>query len=435
MLAGSVCQTRWSAKTTLSSAMYRNVQQSEFDRVVMSLGDAVSAVLRDVHALPPVSLPIAEALACVAQETIVAPADVPGFLSAAMDGYAVRHADCAGATADHPRYLPVAGTSVAGGGPVICAPGSACKVMTGGWLPEGSDTVVPWEYTDLGRAVVGIRGAPRLSENVRQPGEEIAAGQILFGAGTLMSPLHIAALAAIGRSSVVATPKPRIGILTTGDEIVQSGATCGPGQIFDSNGPFLSAFVAMHGASPVLRASSGDQRSIVKDSLTRMAQSVDLVVTTGGASVGEQDWVREIVEVDGCLVFWRVSIKPGKPVAYGRLAGTPLLALPGNPNSVAACSAVFLGPILQLLSGRDPEAGTIRAQLAEQIAPDRHRTLLVPVRLEGGVAIPMSKGHRAGLGDLTPADGVAIVSPQASSRTDEVNVVLFPTLSSAVLNL
>jgi molybdopterin molybdotransferase len=389
----------------------RAVGRDELTRPLASLDEALEIVAGEARPRPAVTLPATDAVGLVVADAVVAGVDVPGYLASAMDGYAVLAADCADASDEHPSRLDVTGSIRAGGAIRSFRAGQAVKIMTGGQLPDGADAVVPWEDTDLGAAAVGVRRSVKPGANVRPPDDEIQRGQSLLGAGAVLTPLRAAALAAIGTTHVRVVPRPRVAIVTTGDELVPAGAVLAPGQVHDSNGPFLAAFARQFGGEVVRQHHAGDDRTATERVLVEAATEVDVMVTTGGVSVGEHDWVRDVFEAVGTIAFWRVAMKPGKPVAFGHIASTPVLALPGNPNGVVVGSYLFLSRLLFGIAGRENEGIRVHCAMTDAIRGDAKRTSVVPVQVADGRATPLPRAHRAGLGDLVNAEGFAIVPP------------------------
>lgn len=396
--------------------MKREVTAKELEQPLIAYRDAVDAVLGEFSPLPAVNTALDAALGLVLAEDVVSSLDVPGFDNSAMDGYAVR-------AADTPGVLRLIGDIPAGShGHVTVEPGTAATIMTGAPLPDGADAVVPWEDTDArdgtardgaarARDTVDVRVRVEARRHVRPRGEDVRAGARVVSSGTLLKPIHIGVLASIGCTSVRTHPRPRVAILSTGDEVVAPGGVLNAGTVYDANRSLLRAMCAKAGADIIDDALISDDPDALAEWLHAAAARADLIVTSGGVSVGEHDWLRAILEKDGELRLWRVAIKPGKPIAFGSIDGTPVLALPGNPGSVFVGAHVFVCPVIRAMCARDPAPQSVRAVLAAAVPGSPSRTMFCRVRLDGERAIPLPAQSSVVLSNLIPADGFAIVGP------------------------
>lgn len=405
----------------------RTVTREELAAPIVPLADAIPLVLGRFGPLEPVEVPLREALGLVCAERVAAPFDVPGFPSSAMDGYAVRSADLAGASRGAPAVLRVVADLPAGAEPAAgpLAPGTAAKIMTGGPIPDGADAVVPWEDAEeRPGGEVGVLVAQPAGKHVRPRGEDLAAGAVVVEPGTVLRPVHVGSLAMLGRTAVRAHPRPRLAVLSTGEELVAPGEPLRPGRVYDSNAPLLAAMCEGAGGRVVRVGRAGDDPGEIARWIAAAAAEADLVVTSGGASVGEHDWMREVLEREGELTMWRVALKPGKPIALGRLGGAPVLALPGNPGSVFACAHTFVLRAVRRMAGRDPEPRTVRARLGAAVRGSPSRTQLTRVRLEGARAVVLPAQSSVVLSNLIPADGYAVVPPGGLPEGAEVTVEL-----------
>lgn len=397
--------------------MKREVTAEELARPTIPYTEARATILAAFAPLPPADVPLHDALGLVIAEPVVADQDVPAFASSAMDGYAVRATD-AGAP------LRIVGDVPAGTADLpMVEPGTAAVIMTGGPIPPGADTVVPWEDTDRDGDVVRIVGTVRPGQHVRPQGEDVARGAEVIAAGTVLRAVHLGVLASLGRTHARAHPCPRVALLSSGDEVVEPGTPLAPGQVYDANRTLLTAMCAEAGADVVAADLLPDDPSALRAWLYRWAAECDLIVTTGGASVGEHDWMRQILEAEGDLKLWRVAMKPGKPVAFARIAGTPVLTLPGNPGSAFTGTHVFVQPAIRIMAAREPDPPRVRARLGAAVR-NGGRTLFCRVRLEGDVAHPLPAQSSVVLSNLIPADGYAIVEPGGMSEGAEVSVEL-----------
>jgi molybdopterin molybdotransferase len=295
----------------------------------------------------------------------------PPAAVSAMDGYAVRAEDVTRV----PATLEVVGEAPAGGafeGTVTT--GKAVRIFTGGPVPAGADAIVIQEDTDMGFPRVTVREAARRGRHIRDAGIDFREGDVLLRAGTLLTARDIGLAAAMNHPWLEVVRKPRIAILATGDEVVRPGDPMGPHQIVSSNGPALGAFVESRGgASADLGIARDDEASI--RTLAAGARGADLLVTTGGVSVGDHDLVQKVLGEAGLTVdFWKIAMKPGKPLMFGRLEGTPVMGLPGNPVSALVCALLFLGPAIDRMLGL-PGDGVpmMRARLGRDLAGNNFR--------------------------------------------------------------
>ena len=333
---------------------------------------------------------------------------LPPWDNSAMDGYAVRAEDVRLV----PARLPVVGEMAAGNAPgkVAIEPGTCAKVMTGAPLPDGADAVVPYEWTDHGETEVLILERPRPGNAVRRAGEDLSPGDLILKAGHRVRPTDLLALAASGRRTITVAKRPRVALITTGDEIRPPGSALGPGEIYDTAGPALEALIAAAGGEIVMRTRVGDDPQRVEQLLREAAADADLVVTVGGVSVGDHDHMRATVERLGQLRLWRVAMRPGRPIAFGELGRCIFLGLPGNPVSASVTFILFGASCLLALQGAS--VLTPSTQLAELLEgvdkPEgletflrvvvRHRPGQLPgVRLAGsqssGVTLSLARAH------------------------------------------
>lgn len=376
---------------------------------LLTLEEARAAVLSSFSPLAPVEVAIDDAVGLTLSEDVVAPESVPGFVSSAMDGYAVRAADLVAV----PVTLSVVATTMAGDppGPRI-GPGQAVRIMTGAPLPEGADAVCMVEDSEAspdGASVVLSRAA-RTGQHLRHPGEDVVAGDLLFAAGTVLTPRHLGILASVGLERVPARPRPRVGVLSTGSELRPPGVELAPGQIRESNRHLLLALLAEAGAVPADLGFVADEDDALVARVVEASASCDLVLTSGGVSVGDKDVVRSVLErlcPDHSEVL-RVAIKPAKPLVHGVLAsGTPLVGLPGNPVSSLVSFESFVRPGLAVLAG----------------APTVEPVLLTAVAAEDFVRHPDGKLHLTGAAVTAGEDGrllVRRVAAQGSHRQRSV---------------
>jgi molybdopterin molybdotransferase len=294
-----------------------------------------------------------EGLGRTLAETIFAPSDLPAHANSAMDGYALRLSDCALDVA-----LAIQGQTHAAPGSVqVLLPAQAMRVATGALIPNGADTVLIQENAevfDLSGAFLRVLRRPKLGENIRLPGSDFAKGSVLLRAGTTLGPQHLAVLAAFNVQVLRAFARPRVSVLVSGDELLAQGAgRAQPGQIFDSNRPLLAALLQGDAANAKLCPILPDTLDAIRTQLELAASHSDVILTAGGASVGDKDFMPQLVRELGVVHFHKVQLKPGMPVLFGEIAGTPILCLPGNPVSVFVTYLCLARDLIALASGRD----------------------------------------------------------------------------------
>jgi molybdopterin molybdotransferase len=378
-----------------------------------------------------------DALGLCTAEPLLARFDAPGFDNSAMDGYAVRAADVVGASETSPVVLPLVSESRAGGpSPSALPPGHAAPIFTGAALPAGADAIVVREDATRADGVVSLRFAPPHGHHVRRRSEDLRVGDPLIGAGTAIDGGVVALLASQGHDVLAVHRRPRVAVLTTGDEL-RDVATGEAGTLLDSNGPMLDALIREAGGEPVRLPRVGDALEPLKDALHEGLRA-DLLVTTGGVSVGDHDHVRAALEAVGIqLAFWKVALKPGKPLVFGtRDDRGAVLGLPGNPVSAFVTFHLFVRPVIRsLLGDAAPWPALRRARLG---APVRHatgRTELLRARLEGfgedeRVEVLPRQGSGA-LASLGRAEVLVVVPAEVASIDTGEPVWVWPLRGSA----
>lgn len=400
----------------------REVTDEELARPLVPYEEAVARIVGSFEPLDAVDFPVGDALGLVIAESVTSEHDVPGFDNSAMDGYAIVSADTTGTT---PVTLKLVDDLPAGTvGTARILAGTAATIMTGAPLPPGADAVVPWEDTTRGDGTVAVNVEITPRRHVRPRGEDVRAGDEVIAAGALLGPVHLGVLASVGRTHVQAIARPRVAILSTGDELAAPGEALKPGQVYDANRAVLRGMCERAGARVSADALISDDPDAITAWLRTAARKADLIVTTGGASVGEHDWIRAILEQQGALTLWRIAIKPGKPIAFGAMDGTPVLGLPGNPGSAFVGAHVFVQPAIRALSGRAPGAPRVTKRLAAAVKGSPSRTQFTRVRLDGDAAIPLPAQSSVVLSNILSADGFAIVAPGGAPEGAEVTVEL-----------
>ncbi|MFB7910209.1 gephyrin-like molybdotransferase Glp [Kitasatospora sp. NPDC059146] len=404
-------------------------------------------VLAAVGPLPAIELQLLDAQGCRLEEDVVAEGDLPPFDNSSMDGYAVRTADTRGATEAYPSVLAVVGDIAAGAGDLPrVGPGRAARIMTGAPVPPGAQAVAPVEWTDGGTGTgtaAAAMTAPVPDEEVRvlrpvaegahirRRGSDVAAGTTVLEAGTRLGPTQLGLLAAIGRATVKVRPRPRVVVLSTGSELVQPGEPVGPGQISDSNSFTLTAAAQEAGAIAFRVGAVPDDADRLRAVLEEQLGRADLIVTSGGVSVGAYDVVKEVFESYGGVDFRKLRMQPGKPQGFGRIggaAGVPLLALPGNPVSAYISFELFVRPVIRtMLGATDVHRPVVRALCPSALrSPAGRRQFLRGRYAADGTVRPVGAADSHLVGALARANCLITVPEEVTELPagSEVDVVL-----------
>jgi molybdopterin molybdotransferase len=332
-----------------------------------SVEDHLADILGTIAPLAPTELGLGDVCGLVLAEDVSAAGPLPSFDNSAMDGYAVRVEDVAAATEENPVTLPVTAEVAAGDtGAYALRPGTSIKIMTGAMLPHGTEAVVPVERTDGGAARVAIRAPAEYGHSIRLAGGDAKAGEVLVGAGTRLKPMHVAVIAAAGRGSVLVRPRPRVVVLSTGNELAEPGTPVVPGRIWDSNSFMLAAAAREAGGVAYRQAILPDHPDEVLPAIEDQLVRADLMITTGGVSMGgEHDVVKAALQQLGTIRFRKVAMQPGMPQGFGTIAlppaapvpaggeRVPIFTLPGNPVSAYVSFQVFARPAIGALQGDD----------------------------------------------------------------------------------
>lgn len=386
---------------------------------MISVDEALDYILKQFEPLEPERVEILDALDRVLAEDIYSDVDIPPFDNAAMDGYALRAFDTIGASEDSPVALRVIADLAAGYiADVFVKPGEAVRIMTGAPLPEGADSVVRFEDTSEGRGEKGeeIRIFKEVSfgENVRRAGEDVKKGELVLAKGTVLRPQEIGVLASLGRGEVSVIRRPRVAILATGDELVGIEEPLTPGKIRNSNEYSTAAQVIRYGGIPVRLGIARDDVSDLRRKIREgLEKGVDLFLTSAGVSVGEYDVVKDVLASEGEMHFWQVCMKPGKPLAFGKIRGVPLIGLPGNPVSAMVSFEQFARPaLLKMLGKTSLEKPTVEAILEEDVTSSGRRGFKRVVVTKRGEEYYARTTGPQGSGILTSmvkANGLAII--------------------------
>ncbi|RLK02737.1 molybdopterin-binding protein [Ruegeria conchae] len=357
------------------------------------------------------SAPLMQAAGRILAEDVQAKRSNPPQPNTAVDGYGF-----AGPVADGPCVLPlVEGRAAAGvpfGGKVPS--GHAVRVLTGAALPEGVDTVILEEDVTLDQGHIAFRGPLKKGANARKAGEDVVEGALALPAGRRLTPADLALLSAIGLAEVSVYKVLRVGVLSTGDELVEPGDIAAPGQIYDANRPMLLSLVERMGFEPVDLGSAEDSREALEHRLNHAARQVDVILTSGGASAGDEDHVSALLQEAGAMQEWRIALKPGRPLALGMWDQTPVFGLPGNPVAAMVCTLVFARPALTLMAGagwQEPQGFDVPAAFEKRKKPGRREYLRARIR-EGRAEVFHSEGSGR-ISGLSWAEGLVEIEDGA----------------------
>ena len=395
--------------------------EDELNEGLLTVAEAQARILDAVSAVSATeTLPVREALERVLAGDIVSPIDVPSHINSAMDGYAVRAEDL---PADGVREFPMPGTSWAGR-PWLAAiePGQAVQIMTGGMMPEGADTVVMQEHVERDADTVRIGAGHKPGQNVRAAGEDVARGQPVFTAGKRLTSADIGVLASLGLGEVSVYRRLKVAFFSTGDELRAVGEALGPGEIYDSNRYTLHGMLARLNVESLDMGVIADTRDAISEAFQHAASMADVVITTGGVSVGEADFVKEILAETGSVDFWKLAIKPGRPLAFGTVNDALFFGLPGNPVAVMVTFYEFVQPALRRMMGQSdvrPARFKVRCQSRLRKRPGR---------------MEFQRGHLeiADNGDLSVSRSGAQGSGMLSSMSTANCFIVLPTASGNV---
>ena len=389
----------------------------------MTVEVALDHILGQITPLDSEAIALTEALGRVLADNIQATMNLPPFANSSMDGFAVRAEDTLNAAVDAPRQLRVVMDIPAGTAPTdTIQTGEAARIMTGAPMPPGANAVIPVEDTDTNWEAgsdttlsdqVAIYRAVKMGDYVRPAGENVQQGETVLEKGTVLRPQDIGILAALGCGEINVIQQPRVAIVSTGDELVDVGQPLSPGKIRDVNSHTVAGLVRESGGIPLPQPIARDTLDAVRHLFTStLEQKPDLIISTAGVSVGTFDVVRTILAELGAVDFWRVNVRPGKPLAFGNLQGVPFFGLPGNPVSAMVTYDIFVRPALFKLMQREDDAQTVTAVITEAVQSDDRRSYLrVQLYREKGRLMARTTGTQSSgaLMSMVLADGLLIV--------------------------
>ena len=404
-----------------------------------SVEEHLAEILATIAPLAPAEVGVGDAYGLVLAEDVAAASPLPSFDNSGMDGYAVRVEDVAAASEENPVTLPVTAEVAAGDtGAYALARGTAIKIMTGAMLPQGTEAVVPVEWTDGGRARVTIRAEAGFGHAVRLAGGDAKAGEVLVTAGTRLRPMHIAVIASAGRGTVLVRPRPRVVVLSTGSELAEPGTPVIPGRIWDSNSFMIAAAAQEAGALAYRRAIVPDHPEQVLPAIQDQLARADLMITTGGVSMGgEHDVVKAALQQLGTIRFRKVAMQPGMPQGFGTIAApasaerVPIFTLPGNPVSAYVSFQVFARPAIGALQA-DGGLGldSVRAELTGPLrSPTARRSFLRGVLdASRGLVTPLTGQGSHQVATLGKANALIVVPEDGTKMAegDTAEVLVLP---------
>lgn len=393
---------------------------------------ALEIILNSVSPVGKEQVALRDALGRVLSDDVRSDLDLPPFDNSAMDGYAVVARDTSGASRNTPKSLEVIAEQPAGR-PVTksVVPGTAIRIMTGAPLPQGADAVVIVEHTEARHSRVIVYVEAAVGANIRRSGEDVRRDELVLRAGDRIGPAEMGMLGALGHASVGVYRRPIVAIITTGDELVDISETPGPGKIRDSNQYSVLGQTLRAGGEVSIQRRSTDEREELARILAEAADSSDLIITTGGVSVGAYDFVKETLARLGEINFWKVAIKPGKPLAYGRINGKPIFGLPGNSVSSMVTFDLFVRPALMRLSGRRATGLTVvKANVSQALKHEKGRREFVRATTkwenDGFVATPTGRQGSGRLSSMLGANSYIVVGESTEGLTagDTADVIL-----------
>ena len=390
---------------------------------LIPVDEHLKRILDSIDTLPAYDQPLLEVMGLPIAEDIMAPLPLPAFDNSGMDGYAVVHHDVAAASEQRPVHLPVVGEIAAGAATIMAmSPGTAVRIMTGAPVPQGCDAIVPVEWTDGGTSAVVIEQAPEVGQHIRRAGEDVKVGDRLVSEGDLIGPRQIGLLASVGTSRVASRPRPRVVVISTGDELREPGEKLGSDSIYDGNSYMLAAAARAAGAIAYRVGIVRDDHEGFAEALSDQLVRADVVVTSGGVSKGAYDVVKEVLQEQGTVRFDEVAMQPGKPQGFGFVGedSTPIFTLPGNTVSSYVSFEVFVLPALRKMMGRKVLSrplmrATTTAPLRSFQGKRQYVRARYEVGREGATVTPVG-GHGSHLvGDLSQANALVVLAEQQTT--------------------
>jgi molybdopterin molybdotransferase len=401
---------------------------------LVSVEDARNRVLSQVQPLAPLQLPLTDAFGCVVAQDVLATHDLPEFASSAMDGFAARASDLAGATPSHPRELKIVGRALIGHEPEgTVGAGETMHIATGAPVPAGADVIVPIENADIeGEELVRLLDGPAPGAHVRPRGEDVREGDVLIPVGKRLGAPELGLLASAGQSTPLVHPRPRVVVLSTGDELVPPTETPAFGQVRDANSFTIFAALREMGAMPVMAGIVRDDVESLRDTIFNFEIQADAFISSGGVSVGERDVVKAAFFRRGDVDFYKVAMQPGMPQGFGHVEGKPYFGLPGNPVSVFVSLEVFVRPaILKMMGRRHLFRPEVTARLTDQVRGPRGKLQFARVEVrhekDGWSATPTGSRGSNLISTVARANGLAMIpaGTEAAPAGSTVQVMLF----------
>lgn len=392
---------------------------------MLSVEEARGRILEAFNALPSEPVSILDSLGRTLAEDIVAGFNIPPLANSSMDGYAVRASDVSGATESSPRRLRVI-SSVAAGyvSDRAVEPDTAIRIMTGAPIPDGADVVVQKELTALDGEDVLVQAGLPAGTSIRPSGQDVQAGQVVLSRGKTVRSAEVGVLASLGMQTAFCVRRPRVAILATGDELLEPGEPPQPGKIYNANAYALAAQVRSAGAEPVMLGIARDTRESLSEKIEQvLAHRVDLLLSSGGVSVGDFDLVKDMLTAQGTIDFWQVNMKPGKPLAFGHISGVPMIGLPGNPVSSMVSFELFgRSAIRKMLGVTAQDEETLCARMLESYDKEDGRRHYLRVWLspgEGGYVARLTGEQGSGvLTSMSRANALAVI-PESQMHTQQ----------------
>lgn len=368
------------------------------------------------------------ALGRILAEDLIAGRSNPPQPNSAVDGYGLRHADIA----DGPQSLPLVEGRAAAGEPFegTLPAGHAARILTGATVPEGVDTVILQEDVSTDGAAIAFHGPLKKGANTRKAGEDVAAGEVILPRGRRITPADLALIAATGGAELTVFKRLRVAVISTGDELAEAGNEARPDQIFDANRPMLLGMIAQFGFTPVDMGRAPDDRAKLEHFLDEASRKADLILTSGGASAGDEDHMSALLNETGSMTLWRLAIKPGRPLALGVWNGTPVFGLPGNPVAAKVCTLIFAKPAMDALAGagwRVAEPLWVPAAFAKNKKAGRREYLRA--RLTDGKAEVFASEGSGRISGLSWAEGLVELPDEAMEVTEGTLVAYYPYTS------